>query len=60
MFAKQAEAHQLLREFQRYQLLVQRPNISRELVSEREMLQSQLSVYIKQTRREFQVRRDAV
>ena len=46
-----------MREFQRYQLLVRRPNISRELVSERETLLSQLSVYIKQVKEEFQVTR---
>lgn len=51
----QADAQQLLREFQRYQLLVRRPNISRDLVTERETLLSQLAVQLKQTKAEFQV-----
>jgi hypothetical protein len=51
----QGEAHQFLREFQRHQLLVRRPTISRQLVSERETLLSQLAVYLKQVKEEFQV-----
>lgn len=31
----QAQPHQLLREFQRYQELIKRPNISKELTTER-------------------------
>ena len=31
----QAQPHQLLREFQKYQELIKRPNISKELTTER-------------------------
>ncbi|XP_066286377.1 cytoplasmic dynein 2 heavy chain 1-like isoform X1 [Branchiostoma lanceolatum] len=52
----QAKPHQLLREFQRYRELVKRPSISQELVAEREMLLSQLQVYVKGMRDDFRDR----
>ncbi|XP_077984893.1 cytoplasmic dynein 2 heavy chain 1-like [Glandiceps talaboti] len=52
----EANSHQLLREFQRYKELVKRPNISKELVAERETLLGQLQVYIKTIRDDFVTR----
>ena len=52
----QAEAHQLLREFQRYQLLVKRPVIRRALIAEREALLGQLGAHNKHVRAEFQAK----
>eukprot|EP00051_Salpingoeca_urceolata_P021875 m.349048 g.349048 ORF g.349048 m.349048 type:complete len:4259 (-) comp19881_c0_seq4:199-12975(-) len=51
-----AQSHQLLREFERYRDLIRRPNISRDLISERETLLAQLSVYIKGAKEDFQKR----
>ncbi|XP_074649972.1 cytoplasmic dynein 2 heavy chain 1-like [Tubulanus polymorphus] len=48
-----ANSHQLLREFQRYKELIQRPSISKELMSERETLLGQLTVYIRSIRDDF-------
>ncbi|KAK3100036.1 hypothetical protein FSP39_013759 [Pinctada imbricata] len=47
---------QLLREFQRYKELIRRPNISKEMVSEREQLLGQLMVNIKEAEDDFQKR----
>jgi uncharacterized membrane protein len=51
----QGHSQQMIREFQRYKELVQRPNIRKELVSQRETLLSLLSVHIKALREEFHV-----
>ncbi|OWF37256.1 Cytoplasmic dynein 2 heavy chain 1 [Mizuhopecten yessoensis] len=47
---------QLLREFQRYKELIKRPNINKEMVSERETLLGQLNVNIKEVENDFQKR----
>ena len=46
----------MLREFERYRDLVKRPNVAKQLVSERETLLGQLSVYLKTARADFSVR----
>ena len=43
----QAQPHQLLREFQRYQELVRRPNISKELITERYFYNSMMDIFVK-------------
>ncbi|XP_076446844.1 LOW QUALITY PROTEIN: cytoplasmic dynein 2 heavy chain 1-like [Babylonia areolata] len=47
---------QLLREFQRYRELIKRPGISKQMVSEREMLLGQLTVHVRQIGEEFSQR----
>lgn len=51
----QGNTLQLLREFQLYQELVKRPNIKKELVSERETLLGALSAQVKSAKDEFGV-----
>jgi dynein heavy chain 2 len=52
----EGSSSQLVREFQRYKLLVARPNISRELISERETLLAQLSAQMTALKGDFNER----
>ena len=51
----QSNPHQMMREFLRFKDLIRRPNISKQLISERELLLSQLAVHVKQTKEDFAV-----
>lgn len=51
--AASSSAQQRLREFQRYFTLISRPAVSKELVSEREMLLAQLDSQMRTVREEF-------
>ncbi|XP_032878557.1 cytoplasmic dynein 2 heavy chain 1 isoform X2 [Amblyraja radiata] len=53
----QDNPQQLLQAFQKYQELVKRPSISKELLSEREMLVAKLAEYIKGIHTDFENRR---
>ncbi|KAK8745602.1 hypothetical protein OTU49_000287, partial [Cherax quadricarinatus] len=48
-----SSAYQLMQEFKRYKELIKRESIQKELVSEREMLLSELSSYIRTARADF-------
>ena len=48
-----ANTLQFLQEFKRYQELIRRPSIQRELVTERENLLGKLSEYIRNERKSF-------
>ena len=48
-----ANTMQFLQEFKRYQELIRRPSIQRELVTERENLLGKISEYVRSERKEF-------
>ena len=52
----EGSSHQLIREFQRYKLLIARPNISRELVTERETLLAQLAAQMSNLKSDYSSR----
>ncbi|KAG1684369.1 Cytoplasmic dynein 2 heavy chain 1 [Nymphon striatum] len=51
--SKETNALQLMQEFKRFQQLIKRPTITKELSSEREMLLGQLKNYVKTVSRQF-------
>ena len=48
-----SSAYQLMQEFKRYKELIKRENMQRELISEREVLLSELNAYIQTASRDF-------